>query len=354
MITIDGSQGEGGGQILRTAVSCGGMLGEAVRIKNIRANRSKPGLKRQHLTAVRAVAEICGAKLEGAELNSSELVFEPGAPRGGNYHFAIGSAGSVTLVAQTIIPVLLMAPEASNVVIEGGTHVQGAPIFEFFDEVYLPQLRRMGCDVSATLERHGFFPAGGGRIRLAIKPLKTPSTPISLKDAGNLRSVEIVALYSVVDRRIPQAEAELIASKLEDFHPSISVREVDAICPGNAVYAKLAYDNITEIFSAIGAVDVSRKAVAEKVVKRVKDYLKVGQPVGQLLADQLLLPILRFGKSGAGAFRTCAPSQHFKTNLDVLRAFDNSFETCATELQNGGIEFAISKANNNANNNNNA
>ena len=155
-VRIDGSQGEGGGQVLRTSLSLSAAYGKPFEMLKIRANRDKPGLKRQHLTCVRAVAQICGAQVEGDEVGSMRLSFKPGKIKGGTYQFDIGTAGSVTLVAQTVIPVLLRAEEPSTVTITGGTHVPFAPIWEFFSETYLPELRRMGARVEAELEQCGF------------------------------------------------------------------------------------------------------------------------------------------------------------------------------------------------------
>ncbi len=329
MLEIDGSQGEGGGQIFRTALSCGAMSGQPVRITRIRANRDKPGLKRQHLTGARAVAEICGGKLSGDELHSSELILEPGEIRGGDYHFAVGSAGSVVLVAQTVIPVLFKAATPSTVVIEGGTHVQGAPVFEFFNDVYLPQIRKMGCDVTATLERCGFFPAGGGRIRLDITPLRD-AKPYAMLDAGALKGVEVVAIFSGIGAAIAKAEVEIIASHLEALNPVTKIREVNAACAGNAVYARFDYEHITEVFSAIGSLHVSRKEVAKSVVKRVRDYQK---------ADQLLLPMLRLGDYGT--FATCPWSLHATTNLKVISKFPNHF-SFETRVAGNGITCVAS------------
>lgn len=335
MKEIDGAMGEGGGQILRTSLSLAAMLGQPVRIRNIRANRGRPGLMRQHLTGVRALAEICDAKLQGAELHSPELVFEPTGIRGGDYRFAVGSAGSVVLVAQTILPVLLKATEPSTVRIEGGTHVPGAPTFEFFNEVFLPQLRLMGCDVTATLERHGFFPAGGGSIKLSIVPL-TEAKPYAMLETGELLSAEITAIYCDIDRKIAQAEADMIAHQVVALNPIVMVREADAVCAGNAVWLTLRFENITEIFSAIGMVERSRKEVAQEVMRRYKNYRKAGQPVGYFLADQLLLPIFHLGDYGI--FRTCPWSLHARTNLAVLSSFKNIFEYETRPIENG-IEF---------------
>ena len=155
-IRLDGSFGEGGGQILRTSLALSALTGRPLRLEKIRAGREKPGLKRQHLTAVKAAAAVCGARVEGAELGSMALAFDPGAIRGGSFRFDVGSAGSAILVAQTVLPVLLRAPEASEVEITGGTHVSFAPNWEFFAESYLPQLREMGARVEAEREAIGF------------------------------------------------------------------------------------------------------------------------------------------------------------------------------------------------------
>jgi RNA 3'-terminal phosphate cyclase (ATP) len=168
MITIDGSEGEGGGQILRTALSLSVATGKPFTIRSIRVRRTKPGLMRQHLTAVKAAAEISGARVEGAEVGATSLVFSPGPVKAGDYVFRIGSAGSTTLVLQTVLPPLAIAGAPSRIVIEGGTHNMGAPPFEFLDRAFLPLIRRMGFDVTARLTRHGFYPAGGGMIEVGI------------------------------------------------------------------------------------------------------------------------------------------------------------------------------------------
>jgi len=177
MIWIDGSFGEGGGQILRTALSLSLATGIPFRIENIRAGRKNTGLLRQHLTAVRAAAEIGSAEVEGATLGSSALTFSPGAVRAGEYRFAVGTAGSGTLVFQTILPALLRAPAPSRVIIEGGTHNEFAPPFDFLATTLLPLIRRMGARVSLTLERYGFYPAGGGRFVAVIEPCPGTEAP---------------------------------------------------------------------------------------------------------------------------------------------------------------------------------
>ena len=213
MIEIDGTFGEGGGQILRTSLSLAAITGQAVHFVNIRAKRRKPGLMRQHLACVKATTEITSGNVSGAELNSRELTFEPGTIRGGDYRFVVGTAGSVTLIAQTVIPVLLRADAPSRVEIEGGTHVDQAPIFEFFDRVYLPALRKMGAEVTAKLERVGFYPAGGGKIVLEIQPIRTWNRFECLQ-AGNLKRALLTAVGHGVDGQIMEDELTVCKNKL--------------------------------------------------------------------------------------------------------------------------------------------
>jgi RNA 3'-terminal phosphate cyclase (ATP) len=169
-IRIDGSFGEGGGQILRSSLSLSLVTGKPFRIENIRANREKPGVLRQHLTAVQAAAEVGSAEVEGASLGSKALTFVPGKIRSGEFRFAIGTAGSGTLVLQTILPALITAAGPSRIEIEGGTHNPAAPPFDFLQRSFIPLIERMGPKVKLELQRYGFYPAGGGRFVVEITP----------------------------------------------------------------------------------------------------------------------------------------------------------------------------------------
>src|SRR5215510_1529252 len=183
MIEIDGASGEGGGQILRSSLSLAICTGQPFRIANIRANREKPGLMRQHLTAVKAAAEVCAGEVDGAELGSRALTFRPGKLAAGDYSFAIGTAGSCTLVLQTVLPPLLLATETSSIRITGGTHNKGSPPVDFLARAFLPLINRMGPKVNLELVRHGFYPRGGGEIRVDIVP-STKLEPITLLERG--------------------------------------------------------------------------------------------------------------------------------------------------------------------------
>jgi RNA 3'-terminal phosphate cyclase (ATP) len=171
-VIIDGSEGEGGGQVLRSSLSLSMITGRPFKIKNIRSGRKKPGLMRQHLTCVKAAAEICNAKINSAELGSQELFFIPGEVKAGRYHFPIGTAGSTNLVAQTVIPALMLGDAPSKILLEGGTHNVHAPTFDFLQHSFLPILKKMGVEVKANLHSHGFYPAGGGKVEFEIQPVQ--------------------------------------------------------------------------------------------------------------------------------------------------------------------------------------
>lgn len=324
-VELDGSRGEGGGQILRTALAMSAVTGLGLRMENIRAGRAKPGLKRQHLAAVRAVAEVCGAKVEGAELGSGTLSFAPGTPRGGMRWFDVGSAGSAILVAQAVLPALLAAGEASDVTITGGTHVPFAPTWEFFAESFLPQLRAMGARVEAELVSAGFAPAGGGCIRLQTEPFRPGDwRGLALGEAGALRRAGVSAVVSGIPRDIAETEADILAEKFPKLRLERDVREAESPGPGNAVWLTLEQERVTALFCEIGAFDLSRKVVAHRVMNAARKYLKTGAPVGPHLADQLVAPMAAFG--GEGWFAKGKDTPHEVTNWDTVRAFGAEVE----------------------------
>ncbi len=338
MIEIDGSYGEGGGQILRTSLSLAAITGQAVHFTKIRANRRKPGLMRQHRICALAAAEITGGKLTGAELNSQEMTFEPGNIRSGEYHFTTGSAGSTMLIAQTIVPILLQASEPSRVFLEGGTHAPGAPVFDFFDRVFLPCLRRMGCDVQAKLDRYGFYPVGGGQVELEIQPIRE-WRPLELTDGGEQLGGRIVAIGSGIDHEILEDEVRITQELAGSGDWKTEILEADSPGPGNVVYLELVRKNITELFSVCGEFELPRKTVAERVADMAKKYLDSGVAVGRFLADQLLLP-MALGQGGK--FLTMPPSLHTKTNAAVIQKFLEA-EIEMNNLENGTFIIEVKK-----------
>lgn len=316
-VTIDGAAGEGGGQILRSALSLSMLTGRALRIDNIRAGRDKPGLLRQHLTAVQAAAEICGADVHGALAGSRTLDFRPGPIRAGDYRWAIGTAGSCTLVLQTVLPALWRAGGPSRVRIEGGTHNPGAPPSDFLQHAWLPLLTRIGLHAELTLLRHGFFPAGGGAIEATVTPA-TVVEPLWLEDRGERHAQRAEALFAALPASIAERELAEVGTRLGWPPESLALHGLPAACgPGNALSLRIDSEHVTELFTAFGERGVSAETVARRVCNTAKRYLASRAAVGPYLADQLLLPLALAG----GSFTTVEPSAHTRSNLDVIRRF---------------------------------
>jgi RNA 3'-terminal phosphate cyclase (ATP) len=337
MIVIDGSQGEGGGQILRSSLALSLITGQPFRIEKIRAGRRKPGLMRQHLTAVNAAAEIGCARVAGVGIGSQLLEFYPRFAKAGRYHFDVGTAGSCTLVLQTVLPALLTAGSPSELVLEGGTHNPYAPPFDFLTRAFLPLIGRMGVKVSATLQRPGFYPAGGGRFTVNVEPASRLER-LDLAERGKILSRSARATVAKLPRKIAERELKVVRDSLGWDERCCTVEEANTSPgPGNILCLELEYENITEIFTGFGELGVRAEKVAQDTVREVKDYLSVDAPVGPHLADQLLLPM---ALAGAGSFRTLAPTGHTITNAEVIRRF-LPVEVTMRELANNDWEIRV-------------
>jgi RNA 3'-terminal phosphate cyclase (ATP) len=318
MITIDGAEGEGGGQILRTALALSLVTGQPFRIVNIRAGRKKTGLLRQHLTAIYAAIEVGDAVADGAEMGSQELVFRPEKIRTGDFRFAIGTAGSVTLVLQTVLPALMLAGKPSTLILEGGTHNPFAPPFDFLVRTFLPQLARFGPQVQATLERPGFYPAGGGKINVQITPAAR-LIGVELLSRGDDQGRRVVAHLAGLQESIAHRAFEQIAKRMNWTADVFEIRTHPTECgPGFVLIAEVASQEIAETFIAFGERGLRTEHVADALVDAVRDYLASDAPVGELLADQLLLPL---ALAGEGAFRTVRLSRHTRTNMAIIERF---------------------------------
>jgi RNA 3'-terminal phosphate cyclase (ATP) len=318
MIRIDGSFGEGGGQILRTSLSLSLAAGKPFRIENIRAGRERPGLLRQHLTAVLAAAEVGGAEVEGATLGSTAVTFSPGKVRAGDYHFAVGTAGSGTLVLQTVLPALLTADAPSHVAIEGGTHNSAAPPFDFLDRTFLPLIERMGPKVRLQFERYGFYPAGGGRFCAEIEPVRSLS-PLHIGERGEIVSRCIIAVVANLPGHIALREIETAASMLNWNKDCGKIDQTrNSPGPGNVVMVEIGSTEVTEIFSAFGQIGVSAEKVASIAAKDAREYLVSRAVAGEHLTDQLLLPL---ALAGAGSFTAEKINMHARTNMAVIAEF---------------------------------
>lgn len=314
---IDGAQGEGGGQVLRTALSLSILTRRPIRIERIRAGRAKPGLMRQHLVCVKAAAAIAAAEVEGDALGSTTLCFVPQALAGGSYHFAIGTAGSAMLVLQTVLPPLLRAGCASRVSIEGGTHNQLAPSADFIQRCFVPQLRRMGAALQLEVERVGLFPAGGGRILAHIEPGALQA--ISIESRGARLGMGAEALIAAVPEHVALRELTRVADRFKLRREQLQHRDLGrGTGPGNVLSVYADYESVSELATAHGARGVPAEMVADEACDALKAWMDSGAPVGEHLSDQLLLPMWL---AGGGEFITGAVSGHLGTNAELINRF---------------------------------
>jgi RNA 3'-terminal phosphate cyclase (ATP) len=319
-VEIDGSRGEGGGQILRTSLALSVITGRKLRMRNIRAGRKRPGLQRQHLACVEAAAQLCRATTNTLEVGSSELVFTPGPNKSewpGELAVDIGTAGSTTLVVQTVLLPAIVGAKALHARITGGTHNPFAPPFEFLDRVFLPHLRAMGADVTLTLVKHGFMPSGGGAVELDVKP-SGKLKPLEIVEAGRIVARKATAICASLPRHVGEREIAVAQERLD--HPACEVLEFPKAGPHNVfmVEVELA-SGARELVTSQGRKGYPAEDVADDALDDLEDYLEAGVPVGEHLSDQLLLPMALAGK---GRFRTLGPlSRHATTNIETIREF---------------------------------
>lgn len=342
MIEIDGSVGEGGGQILRTSLALSMCTGQPFSLTKVRAGRAKPGLMRQHLTCVNAAKEVCGAEVHGAELNSQSVTFTPGQVRAGDYHFNVGTAGSCTLVLQTVWPTLMMADMPSRLKLGGGTHNPMAPPFHFLERSYAPLLKKLGANADLTLRRLGFYPAGGGEIEVTIWPAKDALQPFDLNDRGALVEGYAECFAPALPRAVARRELEQLGAALgwsgEQLREA-PTRQHEG--PGNALLATLVYENVREVFTQFGEKAVSAERVASDLVHDVRAYQVAEAALGPHLADQWALPLaLGVWKRQREASFTCTQlTDHAKTNFEVIERFlPLRFSTSAC---NGGWQVVV-------------
>ena len=318
MITIDGSFGEGGGQILRTSLALSLVTGKPFCIDRIRAGRKNPGLLRQHLTAVNAAVEVSSAEASGAVMGSKELRFTPAGVKAGDYAFAVGTAGSATLVLQTVLPALLTAGGPSNLILEGGTHNPFAPPFDFLARAFLPLVNRMGPGVSAILERPGFYPAGGGKFSVRIEPA-IDFRRLELESRGDVRARRARAVVANLPRTVAQRELSLIGTKMSWPGEWLTAEVIDdSRGPGNVVMIEVECEHVTEVFTGFGERGVRAEAVAEQPVQQARRYLASEAAVGEYLADQLIVPM---AITRGGSFTAGPLTRHATTNIEVVKKF---------------------------------
>lgn len=315
LIKIDGSEGEGGGQILRTALALSMITGKAFELKNIRAGRKKAGLMRQHLVCVQASQRISNAIIEGAELHSQNLYFEPQQIQAGQYDFNIGSAGSTMLVFQTLLPALMVQEQPSQITIEGGTHNPMAPTADFVAQCFLPSIKKLGIDVDFEVEKAGFFPVGGGRVQASIQPWLERHA-LAAVERGALQSIDVFAGCLNLPTEI--AERELVVLKQQLPANNAQHIYLTGVSQGNTAYVTVHSEQHCQLFTVLGEMKKSSERVAHDLVREVKKYLASDAVVDEHLADQLLLP-LALGRGGE--FTTQVISEHTRTQAMMIQKF---------------------------------
>jgi len=324
LLIIDGSFGEGGGQILRTSVSLAAITGRDITIENIRAGRDKPGLRPQHLTGVLAVAEICGAEIRGAEVGSGKLVFRPGRIKPGSYEFDVSkiraSAGSVNLVLQTVLWPLALAGKRSRVVIKGGTHVPHAPSSNFISEVFLPTIAEMGLLCHYSVIKSGYYPIGGGEVRLDIEPMDALN-PISLMEREEPAHVELVSAVSNLSLSIAERQLDTAKQRLKvmGVHAESSIKQYPSPGKGTVVFISSAAGKARAGFQSLGELKKRAEKVADEACDELEAYLKSGMALDKHLADQLIIPMAL--ARGNSKFTTAEITHHLITNIAIVEKF---------------------------------
>lgn len=321
MVEVDGTFGEGGGQILRSSLALSALTGEPFHISRIRGRRPKPGLRRQHLTAVHAAQKVANAEVRGDALGSTDLTFIPGRITGGEFLFDIQTAGSATLVLQTILPPLCRAEQPSVVTIRGGTHNPMSPPFDFVADTFLPAIRWMGFHVAARLIRHGFFPAGGGEIVVHIEPVAA-IRPLDFETPKGLAGISARVLLSRLPERVWEAERRALES-LDLSFTAIERRDVsDSPGPGNCVMIVVdrgeGESQTRSVLTAFGERGRPSAQVVEEAARHARELLESGAAADRFLADQMMM---YFAMAGGGSLTAPCLSNHATSNMAVIEKF---------------------------------
>jgi RNA 3'-terminal phosphate cyclase (ATP) len=326
-VFVDGSMGEGGGQILRTSLALACITGRNLHIENIRAARRKPGLAKQHLICVRAACEICGGECKGAAIGSQVLDFQPAPIRSGDFSFDIGSAGSTSLVIQTILPALFLADKPSTITVTGGTHNPWAPPYDFLAETFLPAIGTAGFDADCKLEKYGFFPAGGGKITLNVKPRQENlNRAINLCEPAEQIQIHARIYTAKLPAHIAQRQKKLLLQTKLKFRNIEHIEVTDSDGPGNCIMIRLVASSSeacgwfdrTIVFTAFGQKGKPSEKVVSEVVSLAEDFLPSGAAVDRFSADQLLIYM---ATSKSGCYTTNELSTHLTTNIETIKKF---------------------------------
>ncbi|MEO0071068.1 MAG: RNA 3'-terminal phosphate cyclase [candidate division WOR-3 bacterium] len=346
MIEIDGSWGEGGGQILRTALAISAIFGLPCRIKNIRAGRKRPGLMAQHLTGVQAAAQLAGADVKGAFLGSTELIFVPKAkdrqlttenqPLIWDVSAERGSAGAVTLVLQTVLPILLFSFKPLTATVRGGTHVPFSPIYEFFHCVLLSFLRSLGIEAEAQITSYGFYPLGGGEVLIHTKPVNKEKIKVrELLSSGRLKEIRMVSAVSHLPESIALRQANRLKERLPLEPETVDIKTVNGLCPGTYLFLEVKYENVTVGFSSLGEKGKPAERVADEVYEQFQNHQRSKMALDPHLADQVLIFLVLSGQPFV--YTTSRVTKHLKTNIWTISQF---LPQCSVELIDLGNQTA--------------
>lgn len=320
MIEIDGSLGEGGGQILRTALSLSTICQKPFRMVNVRKWRKKPGLMPQHLLCVQALKAICGAEVRGHCKGSEEVVFRPGPVQGGDYDFRIATAGSTSLLLQAILPPLVMARRPLTITLSGGTHVPFSPPYDFISEVFLPVLRQIGVSVECRIARYGFYPKGGGKIEIFLEAA-AEMRPLDLTNRGEVREIRGISGVANLPDHIGKRQRDSVIEALgsRGYGAQMEILTLPAVCQGTFVFLSAETGGGRAGFSALGERGKRAEAVGREAAGYFLDYAASGACLDPHLADQILLYLaLAKGKS---RLTTSKITNHLVTNLEVIKRF---------------------------------
>ena len=320
MIQIDGSLGEGGGQILRTALALSLITGKVIKIENIRAQRPKPGLMPQHLEAVKAAAAVGSARVEGAHLQSASLLFEPTTICSGVFGFDVGTAGSTPLVLQTIFLPLSFAQRPSSVTLIGGTHVPSSPCFHYLDLHWLTYMRQIGFAAELKLELAGFYPHGGGRMRADIRPA-TKLTPLNIRERGALKSIRGISAIANLDWSVAERQKRQALKRLKDLSQDMEIEiiQMPSLFRSTMLLLIATFEGSKCCFFGLGELGKRAERVADEAVDELLEFLATEGAIDHHLADQLILPLALV--PGISELKTDKLTQHLFTNANVIRMF---------------------------------
>lgn len=335
MIEIDGSLGEGGGQVLRTSLALSIITHQPFNITHIRARRAKPGLMAQHLKSVEAAATISNASVEGARLNSQELEFHPETVGPGRYHFSIGTAGSTSLVMQTIFIPLALSGGTSHVTISGGTHVPHSPCFHYLDLQWMVYLRRIGYEGQLNMEQAGFYPQGGGKVIATIHPAGELN-PLELTQRGSLTKLSGISAVANLNPDIARRQKHRALQRLEPAYPSVKIKtqELMSFTKGTCLLILGEFEENSCCYFSLGERGKPAERVADEAVDAFEAYIKTNAAIDQYLADQLLLP-LAFTR-GESRLHTSQVTSHLITNAEIIRKFTQTKITIEGNLGEPG------------------